>query len=89
MRALPSVGRRVRMDQARTELGENDNSLVLRLTYGDVHVLLPGDVEKEAESILTARGLDLSADLVKAPHHGSRTSSTEAFIRAVKPRYVL
>jgi competence protein ComEC len=71
------------------ELGENDNSLVLRLTYGDVHVLLPGDAEHEGESLLLARGADLSADLLKAPHHGSRTSSTRDFIEAVKPKYVV
>jgi competence protein ComEC len=71
------------------ELGENDNSLVLRLTYKNVHVLLPGDVEHEGESLLLARGVDLSADIEKAPHHGSGTSSTQAFINAVHPKYVV
>jgi competence protein ComEC len=71
------------------ELGENDNSLVLRLTYGKTHVLLAGDVEKDGESILLARGVDLSADVLKAPHHGSRTSSTPALVSAVKPRHVV
>jgi competence protein ComEC len=71
------------------ELGENDNSLVLRLTYDDVHVLLPGDVEHEGEALLLARGVDLSAEIEKAPHHGSRTSSTPEFIRAVRPKYVV
>ena len=71
------------------ELGENDNSLVLRLTYGQTHVLLPGDVEKDGEALLLSRGADVSADILKAPHHGSRTSSTTDFIRAVHPKYVV
>lgn len=71
------------------ELGENDNSLVLRLTYGDVHVLLPGDIEHEGEALLLGRGVDLTADIEKAPHHGSKTSSTEEFIKAVHPKYVV
>ncbi len=71
------------------ELGANDNSLVLRLTHGSVRILLPGDLEHEGESLLLASPYDLTADLLKAPHHGSRTSSTEAFIRAVKPRHVV
>jgi competence protein ComEC len=62
---------------------------VLRLTYGRVHVLLTGDVEREGESILLARGVDLSADIAKAPHHGSGTSSTDAFVQAVHPKYVV
>jgi len=71
------------------ELGENDNSLVLRLTHGNVRVLLPGDLEHEGESLLLASGHDLSADLLKAPHHGSRTSSTPGFVEAVRPRHVV
>jgi competence protein ComEC len=71
------------------ELGENDNSLVLRLTYGHTHILLAGDVEKDGEALMLSRGNDLSADILKVPHHGSRTSSTEAFVKAVHPKYVV
>jgi competence protein ComEC len=71
------------------ELDENDNSLVLRLTYGRVHVLLSGDIEHEGESLLLGRGVDVSAEIEKAPHHGSRTSSTPEFIKAVHPKYVV
>lgn len=71
------------------ELGENDNSLVLRLVHGNVRVLLPGDLEAEGEALLLARGVPLEADILKAPHHGSRTSSTEAFVQAVRPRHVV
>lgn len=71
------------------ELHENDNSLVLRLVHGEVSILLPGDVEHEGEALLLARGWDLSADLLKAPHHGSRTSSTAAFVDAIEPAHVV
>ncbi|MFM2152827.1 MAG: hypothetical protein RL199_1262 [Pseudomonadota bacterium] len=71
------------------ELGENDNSLVLRLTYGEVRVLLSGDLEHEGEAILRASPYDLEADILKAPHHGSRTSSTADFVARVKPRHVV
>jgi competence protein ComEC len=51
--------------------------------------VLAGDIEQAAEDSLVATGLDLRADLLKVPHHGSRTSSTEAFIDAVNPRYAV
>ncbi len=71
------------------ELGENDNSLVLRLSYGGFSALLPGDIEAPAEALLLASGADLSATLLKAPHHGSDTSSTEPFVAGVAPRAVV
>jgi len=64
----------------------NDNSIVLRLVYGEVSALLAGDVEALSESDLAQGGAPLSAALLKAPHHGSRTSSTDAFLRRVSPR---
>jgi competence protein ComEC len=67
----------------------NNDSVVLRLVYGSVSILLSGDIERAAEDSLVASGVDLRADLLKAPHHGSRTSSTEAFLAAVNPRYAV
>jgi len=64
----------------------NNASLVLRLDWGPLSLLLPGDVEQEAEADLAANGLPLRALLLKVPHHGSRSSSTPAFARAVSPR---
>ena len=64
----------------------NNDSVVLRLTYGSVSFLLAGDVEGPAEESLVASGAHLRADVLKVPHHGSRTSSTEAFVDAVNPK---
>lgn len=67
----------------------NDDSVVLRLVYGSVSILLAGDIEQNAEKALVASGALLRSDLLKVPHHGSRTSSTERFINAVNPRYAV
>lgn len=64
----------------------NDSSLTLRLTHGRVRVLLTGDAEAAAESRMLQRPDVLPADVVKVPHHGSRTSSTPGFVATVAPR---
>lgn len=69
--------------------GDNDASLVLRVVHGEVAILLPGDVEAEGERALLESGAELSADLLKAPHHGSRTSSSAAFLERVRPAHVV
>lgn len=65
---------------------DNNRSLVLRLDYEDNSFLLPGDAEEAAERRLLDAGLPLAADVLKAGHHGSRHSSTAAFVAAVAPR---
>ena len=65
----------------------NNNSIVLKLTYGKTRFLLMGDAEKEEESDLIAGGEDLSADVLKVGHHGSSTSTTDALLNAVKPKW--
>lgn len=67
------------------ELGLNDNSLVLRLTYGERSILLTGDIEALAEHELVAAGAVQPADVLKVAHHGSRTSSSDAFLDAAAP----
>jgi competence protein ComEC len=61
---------------------DNDRSLVLRVVVAGTRVLLTGDLEAGAEAALAARA-DLRAEVLKLAHHGSRTSSTPAFLRAV------
>ncbi len=70
-------------------LGPNDNSLVFSLTYGKFTALLTGDIEATAEERLLASAGDLGAFLLKAPHHGSDTSSTQPFVDRVRPRAVV
>jgi competence protein ComEC len=67
---------------------ENNGSLVLGVTLGSRRVLLTGDIEAPAERDLVARGPVL-ADVLKVPHHGSRTSTTAPFLAAVAPRVAL
>lgn len=63
----------------------NEASLVLRLTMGDVSFLLPGDLDENGEQALIRSGADLSADVLKVGHHGSRSSTSPAFVAAVDP----
>ena len=72
----------------RAALSGNDASLVLRVRYGRTAFLFPGDVETAGEEA-AVRGGGLSADIVKVPHHGSRTSSSPAFVAAVRPRFAV
>jgi competence protein ComEC len=67
----------------------NDESCVLMVSVGEQRVLLPGDIEAAAERILVAGDAELHAQVLIAPHHGSKTSSTSAFIEAVQPDWVL
>ena len=63
----------------------NDSSLVLMLTWGEVSFLLTGDIEAEAEAALLREGVNVRAQVLKVAHHGSKTSSSAAFVRAVEP----
>lgn len=67
----------------------NDDSIVLRIKLRGRSILLTGDIEKATEGALTAMHADLRADVVKVPHHGSKTSSTDAFVRATKPAFAI
>jgi competence protein ComEC len=65
----------------------NDNSFVLRVAYGKRAFLFVGDAEREEEAELVRRyGDALRADVLKVGHHGSKTSSSPAFVAAVAPR---
>ena len=67
----------------------NDNSLALRARWGQSTVLLVGDLEKAGEDRLLRRGGDLRATVLAVGHHGSNTSSSAPFLRAVSPRIAL
>ena len=77
-------------DDGFTEIHANDVSLVLMLRYKDATFMLSGDAEQHVEHILTERYSDsLDCDIYKAAHHGSKTSNTSEFIRAVNPEMVV
>jgi len=66
----------------------NDESLVLRFEFGKTSVLLTGDLETDGETYLMATAPDLAnCDILKVAHHGADTSSSEAFLNKLAPRY--
>ncbi|HXF45898.1 MAG TPA: MBL fold metallo-hydrolase, partial [Burkholderiaceae bacterium] len=67
----------------------NAKSCVIDLRAGGIRALLTGDIPQAQELALVARVPELRATLVTAPHHGSRNSSSAAFVRATAPRWVL
>ncbi|MGA8224086.1 MAG: DNA internalization-related competence protein ComEC/Rec2 [Candidatus Acidiferrales bacterium] len=73
-------------DAASAPAAANDDSIVLRLSDGQMRFLLTGDVEKKVESTLVGSHAPLAADFLKVPHHGSKSSSTPGFLAAVAPR---
>jgi len=70
----------------RPGLSRNDRSLVLRVEVGGRALLLAGDLEAAGERALLVSGAPIRADVLKLPHHGSRSSSTGAFLDAVDAR---
>lgn len=69
---------------------DNNRSCVLRVSSDGFSALLTGDIERAAEERLLSEHRDaLKADVLIAPHHGSKTSSTDAFVRAVAPQQVI
>ncbi|MFT3745928.1 MAG: ComEC/Rec2 family competence protein [Pyrinomonadaceae bacterium] len=70
-------------------VSDNDSSVVLRLIYGSRSILLTGDIEQRAERELGDGNTLLKADVVKVPRHGSRTSSTAAFVEQIAAKYAV
>jgi competence protein ComEC len=66
-------------------LGLNDNSVTLRLRFGERSFLFTGDLERESERLLVASKRLGAADVLKVAHHGSRTSTSPPFLDAVRP----
>jgi competence protein ComEC len=67
---------------------ENNDSIVLLLDYRDFEMLLTGDIEEKAEKNLSLEN-SVDIDLIKASHHGSKTSNTDSFLEAYKPEVVV
>jgi beta-lactamase superfamily II metal-dependent hydrolase len=67
----------------------NNTSVALRLVYGDTAFLFTGDAERAAEEAMIAAGFNLRSTVLLAGHHGSNTSTTQAFLDAVDPLVVV
>ncbi|MBF7084380.1 MBL fold metallo-hydrolase [Desulfallas sp. Bu1-1] len=67
----------------------NNWSAVTRIQYGSTAFLLTGDAEAQSEEEMLASGVDLKANVLKVGHHGSSSSTTRAFLKAVAPKYAV
>ncbi len=81
----PDIDIRV-LNPAAKPLGDiNEDSVVLKATYGDISYIFTGDAGKPAEESMAKAGLDLDADVLKVGHHASRYASSAEFLSAVSP----
>lgn len=69
--------------------GANNSSVILRIDYGQTSFLFTGDAEREAEQAVLNSGTNLKATVLKVGHHGSDTSTTYPFLRAIMPEYAV
>jgi len=77
-------------DRDVSEVESNTASVITRIIYGDTSFLLTGDSPKSIEKYIAAQfGSNLKSDVLKAGHHGSKTSTDEYFLNAVNPEYVI
>jgi competence protein ComEC len=76
-------------EQASEGKFHNNQSMVLKVQFKNINLLLTGDIEKEAEHRILRAGHPVKADLLKVPHHGSATSSTAVFLNRVRPVYAI
>ena len=67
----------------------NDTSIILMVTYGNTKFLFTGDAERAAEQAVLDSGADLSCDVLKVGHHGSKDSTTYPFLHAIMPKYAV
>ncbi|MBQ8003991.1 MAG: MBL fold metallo-hydrolase, partial [Oscillospiraceae bacterium] len=67
----------------------NNNSIVLRITYGETSFLFTGDMERDEEQDILNSGRDISSTVLKVGHHGSENGSTYPFLREVMPKYAV
>jgi len=75
--------------QIENRMNLNNSSLVMRLQFKNVSVLLTGDIGKEAEGRILRKDCPLRSDILKIPHHGSSSSSSLPFLERVNPGYAI
>lgn len=76
-------------DNSESAISDNNHSIVLRIIFGNKRLLFTGDIEKETEHKLSQNPIFLQADVVKVPHHGSRTSSIQSFVTSINADYAI
>ena len=97
---IPSVGQTVSLGSAKVtfvgpvdmtlaEQNENNASLIVRIEYGQTSFLFTGDAEIEEELSVVHSEQIIQSTLLKVGHHGSYTSSSEEFLKAVSPKYAI
>lgn len=67
----------------------NNYSTVMKVSFGEMDIIMTGDAETEVEEEILASNVDLDAEILKVGHHGSDTSSSEEFLDAISPDYAL
>lgn len=67
----------------------NNNSIVLKVTFGNTSFLFTGDAEREEEQDILEKGFDLESTVLKVGHHGSGTSTSYPFLREIMPKYAV
>jgi competence protein ComEC len=67
----------------------NNESLVMKIQFRNIGLLLAADIGKEAEYRIISEGFPIKADVLKIPHHGSASSSSPFFLEKVKPTYAI
>ena len=77
------------LSQNNDAVNVNNKSIVFKLVYGDFSMLFMADAESEVEKELLEEDADLSADVLKIGHHGSKTSTTNEFLDKVNPKYAV
>ncbi|MCB2285730.1 MBL fold metallo-hydrolase [Clostridium algidicarnis] len=94
----PNAGDKISLGAAQLEIiAPNNNSyqylnnysIVTKLKYGNRSFIFTGDAESISEGEILAKQLDLSADVLKVGHHGSKTSTTDQFLKAINPKYAV
>ena len=75
---------------AETDVSNRNNySIVLKVTFGQIDMIMTGDAETEIEEKILKSGVDIDAEILKVGHHGSDTSNSEEFLDAISPEYGL
>ena len=77
------------LDYIPDTIPRNNDSLVLRVSFGERSLILSGDMERQIESELVRRNHVAHADVLKVAHHGSKTSTTVPFLDAVHPAFAI